>query len=459
MPDHNDRMYIRGRIHDRISGGDRRHQTLPFNRLAHPYSPSRSLRFIHIADVHLDTAFAGRSDGLRNRLRQTSREAFARCVAAAVSEKVDAVLIAGDFFDGTRLSFETERFLLTQLAVLAEAGIQVVYATGNHDPGQGPRAGGLDWPATVSVIPGEEPKTVPVRNRTGDTAGYVTAAGHATSRETADLSRRLAPLPGTSLPQVALLHTQTTSASEGDVHQPYAPSNLDFLRNAGFHYWALGHVHLRQELCANPAIHYCGNLHGRNPRETGAKGGLLVNLGDPAHPVVEFREFSRVRWEKLKVPGLEGARTLEGLVSEVTGAWEEARSGDPGGADTEWMVAVDLVGPSPMWRELGEPEEVETIEEEVGQRLGALGVEIRASRVHPQVRLEDHVARNDVLGATLRLSREVLAGTERLGLSDADLAGFDAERDGSLDAYLRRLMEGGGEEIVTRMLEAEGTRE
>ena len=140
------------------------------------------MRFIHIADVHLDTAFAGRSDDMRNRLRHAAREAFARCVDTAVGEQVDAVLIASD--------------------------IQVVYATGNHDPGHGLRANGLDWPGNVTLIPGPDPVTVPVMGRTGDIVGHVTGAGHADARETTDLWLRLEPVPDTALPQVAILHTR-----------------------------------------------------------------------------------------------------------------------------------------------------------------------------------------------------------------------------------------------------------
>ena len=417
------------------------------------------MRFIHIADVHLDTAFAGRSEAVRNRLRQASRDAFARCVDLAVAAKVDAVLIAGDLFDGSRLSFATERFLLEQLGRLAGAAIQVVYATGNHDPGSGLRAGALDWPGTVAVVSGEEPVAVTIRGPDADTAGYVTAAGHANAPITSDLSRRLHPVAGTPLPQVALLHTQVTSASGAEVHRPYAPSNLERLRAAGFHYWALGHVHQRQELSADPPVHYCGNLQGRNPGETGPKGGLLVDLGDPAHVVVEFREFSRVRWERLTVAELGEARTLEELVSVVEAAWEHARHEDPGEDDTEWMVAVELAGPSPLWRELREPGELETIADELAERLEVLGTEVRAATVHPPVRVEDHADRHDALGAALRLCREVREGSERLGLSVTELAGFDPERDGSMDAYLRRLLEGAPEEILTRMLTAEGTAE
>ena len=414
------------------------------------------MRFIHIADVHLDTAFAGRSDDTRNRLRQASRDALARCVEVAIAERVDAVLIAGDLFDRDHLSFATERFLLARLAELADADVQVVYATGNHDPGNAVRDGGLDWPGNVTVIDAEEPVTVTIQGRDGDTAGFVAGAGHATGRVTTDLSQLLHPTPGTPLPQVALLHTLVTSVAWTGVHRPYAPSKLEHLRGAGFHYWALGHVHQCRQLSTDPPVHYSGNLQGRDSRETGPKGGLLVDLSDPAHPLVEFREFSRVRWEHLAVGDIGGANTLDDLVGEAVAAWERARLDDPGNEDTEWMVAVELAGPSPLWRQLRDPEELETVADEVAVRLGALGCEVRARKVHSPALVADHAGRQDVLGAALRLCAEVRGGGERLDLSAEDLAGYEADRDGSVDAYLNRLLDGGAEEILTRMLLTSG---
>lgn len=425
----------------------------------HSLPGSDRVRLLHIADVHLDTPFAGRSEAMRQRLRRAALQALERCVSTAVEEEVDALLIAGDLFDGAHLSFDTERFLLAQLARLAKEGIQVVYATGNHDPGEGTRAEHLDWPETVTLIRGGSPVVVPVTDRAGDAVGHVTGAGHATPHETRDLSAGLRPVSGTDLPQAALLHTQVSSAGDGGPHHAYAPAGLANLRGAGFHYWALGHVHLRQELSGDPPVHYCGSLQGRGPGETGPKGGLLVDLADPAHPVVEFRELAPVRWERLGVAGLEQARTLDDVVEAVAGAWTSARETDPGADDTEWVLAAELAGPSPMWQQLRDPAELDTVADEVARRLGIVGAEIRAARVHPRVRIEDHVERRDVLGATLQLAREVIAGRETLGLADTDLAGFEPERDGTLAAYLQRLLEGGGEEIMVRMLDPEDLSE
>ena len=48
------------------------------------------MRFVHVADVHLDTSFTGRSTSVRQRLRDASREAFERSVDLAISEDVHA---------------------------------------------------------------------------------------------------------------------------------------------------------------------------------------------------------------------------------------------------------------------------------------------------------------------------------------------------------------------------------
>ena len=392
---------------------------------------------------------------MRARLRRATLEALDRCVATALAEEVHALLIAGDLFDSDCLSFETERALLAQLALLANEGVQVVYAAGNHDPGEAARTGSLGWPDTVTVIPTGSPVVVQVTDREGRTVGYVTGAGHATSRESDDLSRDLAPVPHTDLPQVALLHTQVTSAGAGGMHHGYAPSSLETLRAAGFHYWALGHVHLRQELSRHPPVYYCGSLQGRGPGETGARGGLLVDLGDPMRPIVEFREFAPVRWEKLTVSGLAEARTLDEVVRVVRGAWEAAREVDPGREDTEWILVAELAGPSPIWQKLRDQQELDMIADVTAQGSGIIGAEVRAAGVHPRVRVEEHLERRDVLGASLQLTREVSAGSDTLGIVEAELAGFEAERDGTLSAYLQRLVEGGGEEILVKMLDPE----
>ena len=85
-------------------------------------------------------------------------------------------------------------------------------------------------------------------------------------------------------------------------HENYAPSNLIDLRNHGYAYWALGHVHTRAILSDDPWIVYPGNLQGRHVRETGAKGAMLITVTDGrVSERPRFLPFDTVRWEQVNV--------------------------------------------------------------------------------------------------------------------------------------------------------------
>ena len=418
------------------------------------------MRFLHVADVHLDASFAGRSEAVRRRLREASREAFRRAVDVALQEDVDAVLVAGDLFDGERLSFETERFLLDQVGRLGDHGITVVYATGNHDPGSvsgGPRA--LQWPPNVVTASDATPKRIAIPGRGGGIAGHVNAVGHESAREERDLSRIL-PRPEGEGPEVGLLHTQVRASAGSEQHGAYAPSDLSYLRRAGYDYWALGHVHVPQELSADPPVWYAGSLQGRNHGEQGEHGALVVDLTDRHAPSVSFRALASVRWETLRVEELERIRSLDALLGHAAATWRDTRTGEPGAPGTEWMVRVELLGACPLWSELQREEDLETLAAELRDLLGVLDVVVSAGAVHPVIDLDEHRARTDVLGEALRLARRVRAGEAVLtGVVADDLAGAPGASPEAVHAYVRSLLDDIDGEIAARLLEdTTGTR-
>ncbi len=415
------------------------------------------MRFVHVADVHLDTSFSGRSESVRRRLREASREAFRGAVDLAIREDVQAFLVAGDLFDSERLSFSTERFLLEQAHRLGDHGITLVYATGNHDPGApevGPRP--LPWPANVRVAKDRTPQRIAVHDHEGRAVGYVTAVGHATAREQDDLSRAF-PRPRGELPEVALLHTQVHASLGAEAHHVYAPSELAFLSRAGYDYWALGHVHVRQMLSDDPPVAYPGSLQGRTHTDTGARGALLVDLADRAAPAVSFRPLAPVRWETVRVDGLQEADSLDRLERHVASAWQAARHEDPAAAGTEWMIRVVLQGGCPLWRELRREEDRETLAGELRELLGVLEVVVWTDAVHPVVPVEEHRRRSDVLGEALRMLEAVRSGREHIqDLDPGELAGLTSEDPRAVERYVRHLLRGVDGELAARMLGTEG---
>jgi DNA repair exonuclease SbcCD nuclease subunit len=414
------------------------------------------MRFVHVADVHLDTSFAGRSEAARQRLRDASREALAQAVELAIREEVHAFLVAGDLFDSDRLSLRTERFMLEQLGRLGDHRITVVYATGNHDPGSaphGPRR--LPWPSHVHVASDATPRRVLVSDASGDPVGYVTAVGHASAEERGDLSRGF-PRPSAELPHVALLHTQVHHSFGAHHHHAYAPSDLSYLLRAGYDYWALGHVHERQSLSDDPPVWYAGSLQGRTHAERGDRGALLVDLGDRDAPSVAFHPLASVRWETLVTDRLENVGSLDELLRHVQLTWEAERRVDPGASGTAWMVRVVLSGPCGLWSELRSEEDRDHVAVELAELLGALEVAVIVDGMHPVVPIHEHAARIDVLGEALRLCAAVRRGDVSIGIGAADLAGVPGDDPATVDRYVRELLDRADGELAARMLETSG---
>ena len=413
------------------------------------------MRVLHIADVHLDTPFPGRTEAVRQRLQDASREALRRCFHTARRERVDAVVIAGDLFDGSRLSFGTERFLLEEMSALDQAGISVIYATGNHDAvGDRGRPTELEWPPNVTVAAGLPPVRVAIRDPEGEVRGHVTAAGHGTSREMRDLSAQFPKSAGEG-PEVAVLHTQVEAARSGERHGKYAPSNLDHLRSLGYEYWALGHVHQRQVLSESPWVCYAGNPQGRTFNETGAKGCILVDLSGERGTQITFHETSVVRFEVLKVRGLEEQATLDRLLGHIEATWTAERLADAFRDDAEWIIRVELEGPTPLSGLLRHPEERDTLADELQARLGALSVDVWTQATHPVVSIEQHAGRQDSLGEALRLLGLINAGRMDVAkIAPHELVGHDPESGESREAYLLSLLDGASGEVIARMLAA-----
>jgi hypothetical protein len=261
-------------------------------------------------------------------------------------------------------------------------------------------------------------------------------------------------MPVGDLPEVALLHTQVHSSSGSKDHHAYAPSELTWLRHAGYDYWALGHVHIRQELSDDPPIWYSGSLQGKTHTDRAARGALLVDLSDRAVPAIAFRALAPVQWDTLEVERLDGVETLDELERQIHVAWRAVRDAEPGPSNVEWMVRIVLSGPCPLWIELRTAENQEMLGRELKGILGALDVVILAEGVYPVVPLDEHRLRTDVLGEVLRLSDDLRNGERSIDhLLAGALAGAPSDDPIALRAYVRDLLDGADGELAARLLD------
>ena len=410
-------------------------------------------RFLHLADVHLDTRFLGWSGALRELLKESQLRAFKKAVDTALTEKIDSVLIAGDLFDNERLSLATERFLLEQTGRLNNAGIPCVYVTGNHDPGATSyRAQSIEWPPNFHVLGHPRPRVIEIKDAQDRLIARVAGAGHESPSEARNLVPDFPPGDSCSVPMVGLLHTYVTGAMSAEHHDRYAPCSTADLKSRNYAYWALGHVHTQQKVNGDLDAWYPGVLQGRHPGETGSKGGLIVSISDQGFTDVEFRPFASVVWETLKLDQLAEVVNLSDLRALAVSAFEE-RCGTVPTAD--WVLRIRLEGPCPLAQTLSDTVELETLQEDLQSLLGARFVELRTRRLTPLVdvnRFRDDV---HVLSEILALIDEAGADNELLKtLSPQILAGpVDEFSDSS--SYLKELLSGLDYEAVSRLVDLE----
>ncbi|WP_428485161.1 metallophosphoesterase family protein [Rhodopila sp.] len=285
-------------------------------------------RFLHAADIHLDSPLRGlESDPFApvETIRAATRRAFGRLVDLAIAEKVDFVLIAGDIYDGDWPDFGTGLYFSTQTRRLDQAAIPVFAIRGNHDAANR-MTRSLRMPH-VTIFDHATAHT----HRLEALGVAIHGQSFADQAVTDDLSRKYPP-PIEGLFNIGLLHT---SAEGYTAHARYAPCELSRLRSHGYDYWALGHVHERQELCRDPWIVFPGNLQGRHINETGPKGASLVTVSGGAVSV-EPHVLDVLRWARVNVD-LDGAANETEAMSRVQTELEAAlRDAEP------WPLAARI---------------------------------------------------------------------------------------------------------------------
>ncbi len=247
-------------------------------------------RFIHAADLHLDSPLLGlsqKSAEFAAKVNDASRAALDNLVNLAIDENCRLLVIAGDVFDGQWRDYRTGQFFAGRMRRLSEKGVRVVMISGNHDA-VNPFAGHLEFSDNVTLLPAERPGTALIDDIGAAVHGQSFARRAATENIALSYPR---PIAGRF--NIGLLHT---AASGRPGHDSYAPCSVEQLANHGYQYWALGHIHAREELHASPPIVFPGNLQGRSIKETGAKGASLVTVEDGAVVSIEHRALDVVRF-------------------------------------------------------------------------------------------------------------------------------------------------------------------
>lgn len=411
-------------------------------------------KFIHCADIHLDSPLRGldRYDGAPvTEIRRSTRDALANLVELAVREEVAFVAIAGDLYDGDWHDHGTGLYFNQQMARLRDEGVKVFMIRGNHDAAS-QISRHLTLPDNVRMLATDRPETL----RDDDLDVAIHGQGFGTRAEVRNLAEAY-PEGLRGYFNLGLLHTCATGR-EG--HDSYAPCSIDDMLRRGYQYWALGHIHKREELHDDPPIVFSGNIQGRHAREVGSKGCTLVTVEGGRVTRLEHRSLDVLRWEVGRVDA-SGALDLDELVQRVGHKLTSLRDEADGRV---LAVRVEVLGPCPAHRDVaGEQGRVEA---EIRDRArdiggGSIWVEKVKLRTSPPRMLEPG---DGPIGVLMQLIEELRADDERLqGLGTSELGDLkrklpdelrrgDEPLDLDSPALLREALEHVGPMIVRGLL-------
>ncbi|MDQ3547663.1 MAG: DNA repair exonuclease [Chloroflexota bacterium] len=388
------------------------------------------MRILCTGDIHIGRRASRLPDPLPGHLdaeQFSCAAAWGAVVDTALREQVDIVAISGDVVDRQNRYFEAVGPFERGLRHLADAGIEVVAVTGNHDFDVLPLlARGVASPhiRLLGTIGRWERYTV---ERSGAAVLHIDGWSFPSMQVlTNPLISYPAP-PDDGVPVLGLLHADLDQSTS-----QYAPVALSDLRQGRVAAWLLGHVHHPRAITGpgRPLVLYPGSPMAMDPGETGAHGPWLLELA-PGQPF-SYRQIptSCIRYETLSIV-LDGIDEPGDLRDHISGSIQQ-RLGEiarDGGELACVSFRVTLTGRTPLHREL--PNHLkEVVADFQPQTRSVTGFVDRVFyETRPAFDIDDLVKRNDPPGELAR----VLAALEA-GAVSADCRGL-------LDDTMARLNE------------------
>ncbi len=320
-----------------------------------------TFRFIHAADLHLDSPFTGiRAAAPENAVKtlySATFDSYKNIIDLCIAERVDALLVAGDIYDGADRSLHAQRAFIDGLSSLEAAGIRSFVCHGNHDPLDGWEAR-LSYPAGCHRF-GADFEAVPLFSDEPERA-LVYGISYPTRDVYENLVQRLGKVDSSAF-TIGLMHANVGTNTG---HAAYAPCSLDDLARSGIDYWALGHVHTRQVLHEPaPTVVYPGNSQGRHPNESGARGVYLVEVNAAGAVSLQFHATDTVRWERMTID-ISALDTEQDLLNEIDDAMQNLQDGAQG---RSVLARITLNGRGQLKQSLRRPNAVGDILEVVNE--------------------------------------------------------------------------------------------
>ncbi len=274
------------------------------------------IKIVHIADLHLDSPFAGSGISERKEKRNELLAAFSQVCKICRDEEADLLLIAGDFFDGDFIRRETADFLSQKFGEIKDT--KVFIAPGNHDfySSDSPYRS-TKFPDNVHIFTAETLEAVDIPELNAVVYGYGFVSEKMREKPTLGIN----PKDKTKI---------NILVGHADVDVPlsqYYNINGSDLAASGLEYVALGHIHKFGGIktFGSTACAYSGCLVGRDFGECGPKG-IIIGEIEKNSVNLSFRAVGESFFEDIAVDvtGLNSAQAIDLIVEKCALLSEKA---------------------------------------------------------------------------------------------------------------------------------------
>ncbi len=196
------------------------------------------MRFIHMADVHFDSPFTVLTDkrdfGTKRRLEQ--REAFRKAIEYISKENIPYLFIAGDLYNQDYIRESTVEFINNLFKTIPNTKIFI--SPGNHDPFlKNSFYNTFNWNKNVTIF-GDKIERIELEDV--DIYGYGFNDFYCSNSKVEEIE-----IKNTNKVNILLVHGALDSSKSIDAQ--YNPVSTNKLKEIGFDYVALGHIHKRTD--------------------------------------------------------------------------------------------------------------------------------------------------------------------------------------------------------------------
>lgn len=261
------------------------------------------MRFIHIADMHFDTPFAelSKREELGEIRRLEQRKIFKKIIEYIKKEKIEYLLISGDFYDEQYVRNSTIEYINNLFKEIPNTKIFI--APGNHDPYLKNSYYNLfKWNENVKIFKSEIER---IEFNDIDIYGYGFDDFYCKDSQIEEIKIK-------NKNKINILITHGDLDGNKNIENTYNPLNESKLEEIGFDYVALGHIH-KQTISKN--IVYPGSCISLGFDELGEHGMLDVGL-EKNKLNINFIKLEETEFEEKRID-ISDINTEEELIEKI----------------------------------------------------------------------------------------------------------------------------------------------